>query len=53
MYIFIKSYQTNFRPIRNEQSKDVGSLPFPVPAEDGHYHSFQEVYKKTKEVNDI
>ncbi|CAB3998966.1 Hypothetical predicted protein [Paramuricea clavata] len=39
------------RPLRDKRSKDVSSLPFPVPAGDGHYRPFEEVYKTITEEN--
>jgi hypothetical protein len=34
--------------------KDVTSLPFPMPAGDGHYKAFSDVYKtETHDVNNI
>ncbi|XP_064646150.1 uncharacterized protein LOC135499336 [Lineus longissimus] len=39
------------RPLRDERSKEVGNLPFPVLAGDGHYRPFVDVYKTVTKEN--
>jgi hypothetical protein len=37
--------QLFYRPLRDQRSKEVAKLPFPVMGTDGHYLSFNYVYR--------
>lgn len=47
--ILINYYISLNRPLRDQRCKDVNMLPFPVEKGDGHYKTFNDVYRTDTE----